>query len=310
MSTNDWVQYVLLIGALAITAPLLGLYLASVYSGETTGWDRFFGPVERGIYAICGIDPKGEQRWRTYAVSLLAFSGVSVLFLYLLQRVQGHLPLNPAHVGSVGSPLAWNTAVSFVTNTNWQNYAGESTMSTLTQMAGLTVQNFVSAAVGIAVAVALIRGLVRRRSSTLGSFWVDLTRTVVRILLPISALAAIVLVASGVIQDLTAPTVVHTLAGGHQTIPSGAWGSQEAIKELGTNGGGPSNANSAHPFENPTGFTNLFETWLLLLIPFALPFTFGKMAKDAKQGIAVLSAMVVLWIGACWRSWPSRPVTW
>jgi K+-transporting ATPase ATPase A chain len=298
MSVNDWVQYALLIAALAITAPFLGLYMASVYRSEASGWDRIFGPVEKGIYAICGIDPKGEQRWRTYTLSLLAFSGVSVLFLYLLQRVQGHLPMNPGHVSSVGSPLAWNTAVSFVTNTNWQNYAGESTMSTLTQMAGLTVQNFVSAAVGITVAVALIRGLVRRRSSTLGSFWVDLTRTVVRILLPISALAAIVLVASGVIQDLTAPTVIHTLAGGHQTIPSGAWGSQEAIKELGTNGGGPSNANSAHPFENPTGFTNLFETWLLLVIPFALPFTFGKMAKDAKQGIAVLSAMVVLWIGA------------
>ena len=298
MSANDWVQLALLIVALAITAPLLGLYMAKVFSSEATGLDRVFEPFEKLIYKVCGIDPKGEQRWRTYALSLLAFSGVSVLVLYLIQRIQGHLPLNPSHVSGVAPPLAWNTAVSFLTNTNWQNYAGESTMSVLTQMAGLTVQNFLSAAVGIVVAIALVRGLIRRRSSTLGSFWVDLTRTVVRVLLPISVLAAIVLVASGVIQDLTAPTVVHTLAGGHQTLPTGAWGSQEAIKELGTNGGGPSNANSANPFENPTGFTNLFETWLLLVIPFSLPFTFGKMAKDAKQGIAVLSAMVVLWLGA------------
>ena len=298
MSVNDWLQLALVIVALAITAPLLGLYMAKVFSSEATGLDRVFEPFEKLIYKLCGIDPKGEQRWRTYALSLLAFSGVSVLVLYLIQRLQGHLPLNPGHVGGIAPPLAWNTAVSFLTNTNWQNYAGESTMSVLTQMAGLTVQNFVSAAAGVTVAVALIRGLTRRRSSTLGSFWVDLTRTVVRVLLPIAALGAIVLVASGVIQDLTAPTVVHTLAGGHQTLPTGAWGSQEAIKELGTNGGGPSNANSANPFENPTGFTNLFEIWLLLVIPFALPFTFGKMAKDAKQGIAVLSAMVVLWLGA------------
>lgn len=298
MTSNDWIQFLLVVVALAATAPLLGFYMAKVYSNQKSPGDCVFSPIERGIYRLCGIDPDGEQRWRTYAISLLMFSLVSVVVLYLFERLQGHLPLNPAHLAGVASPTAWNTAVSFLTNTNWQNYSGESTMSLLTQMTGLTVQNFLSAAAGIVVAIALVRGIVRGRSKTIGNFWVDLTRTVTRILLPLSILAAIVLVASGVIQNLGANHVIHTLAGGHQTLPSGAIGTQEAIKDLGTNGGGPFNANSAHPFENPNGFTNLFEIWLLLVIPFALPFTFGKMAGKVRQGIAVLAAMLILWMGS------------
>ena len=296
MGLNDVAQLVILIVALAVAIPLLGGYMARVFGGGSAPLDRVFAPLENLIYRICGIDPKGEQRWRTYALSLLAFSGVSVLVLYAIQRIQQHLPLDPSHAGAVPAPLAFNTAVSFLTNTNWQNYSGETAMSVLTQMIGLTVQNFVSAAVGIAVAVVLMRGLIRRRSSTVGSFWVDLVRTVTRILLPISIVAALILVSMGVIQDLTAPVTVHTLAGAHQTLTTGALGSQEAIKDLGTNGGGPTNANSANPFENPTGFTNLFEIWLLLVIPFSLPWTFGRLCKDRRQGLAVLGAMAVLWI--------------
>jgi potassium-transporting ATPase potassium-binding subunit len=298
MTANDWLQFLIVVVALAATAPFLGHYMARVFSNGRSPGDRFFTPVERGIYRLSGVDPEREQRWRTYAMSLLTFSLVSVTLLYLLERLQGHLPFNPSHVPGVPAALAWNTAVSFVTNTNWQNYSGESTMSILTQMTGLTVQNFLSAAAGIVIAIALVRGLTRGRSATIGNFWVDLTRTVTRILLPLSILAAVVLVASGVIQNFGANHVIHTLSGGHQTLPSGAIASQEAIKELGTNGGGPFSANSAHPFENPNGFTNLFEIWLLLVIPFALPFTFGKMAGRVRQGVAVLSAMVILWIGS------------
>ena len=296
MGVNDGVQLLILIVALGVSIPVLGGYMARVYGGGAAPADRVFGPLERLIYRTCGIDERGEQRWRTYATSLLVFSAVSMLVLYLIQRIQEHLPLDPSNAGAVPAPLAFNTAASFLTNTNWQNYSGETAMSILTQMIGLTVQNFVSAAVGIAVAVVLMRGLIRRRSSTVGSFWVDLVRTVTRILLPISIVAALILVSAGVIQDLTAPVTVHTLAGGHQTLTSGALGSQEAIKDLGTNGGGPTNANSANPFENPTGFTNLFEIWLLLVIPFSLPWTFGKLCKDRRQGLAILGAMAVLWI--------------
>jgi K+-transporting ATPase ATPase A chain len=298
MTINDWAQLIILIVALAVSVPLLGGYMAKVFTAKKAPGDRFFQPIEHGIYRLIRVDPEGEQRWRTYAMSLLAFSGVSMLFLYAIERLQSLLPLNPANLPAVASPLAWNTAASFTTNTNWQNYSGESTMSVLTQMTGLTVQNFLSAAVGMAVAVAFMRGLIRRKSSTLGNFWVDVTRITVRVLLPLSFIAAIVLIASGVIQNLAAPHVIQTLAGHHQTLPSGAIGSQEAIKDLGTNGGGPFNANSAHPFENPNGFTNLFEIWLLLVIPFSLPWTFGKLCGNAKQGLAVLGAMLVLWVGA------------
>jgi K+-transporting ATPase ATPase A chain len=294
MSTASIIQLVILLAMLAVAAPLLGAYMAKVYEGGTAPGDRVFGPVEALVFRVTRVDPQREQRWNIYALSVLAFSLMSVLFLYLLQRVQGALPLNPDGMSSVPPALSFNTAVSFVTNTNWQNYSGESTMSHLTQMTGLAVQNFVSAAVGMAVAIAFIRGLVRARSATLGNFWVDLTRTVVRILLPLSIVFALVLVSQGVVQNLRGATAVATVEAQAQSIPGGPVASQEAIKELGTNGGGFYNANSAHPFENPTPVSNLLQVFALLLIPISLTFTFGKMAKDRKQGLAVLAAMLAL----------------
>ncbi len=253
MSGANWLQLLVLVGAILVVTRFLGAYLARVLGDGPAPGDRIFGPVERAIYRLTGVDPKREQPWNVYAVSLLAFSAVSVVGLYLLQRVQGSLLLNPTDVVAVPPALAFNTAASFVTNTNWQNYGGESTMSHLTQMAGLTVQNFVSAAVGISVAVALVRGLVRRRSETIGNFWVDLTRSTVRVLLPISVVLALVLVSQGAVQTFSGAAEATTVEGASQVIWRGPVGSQEAIKELGTNGGGPANANSAHPFENPTG---------------------------------------------------------
>jgi K+-transporting ATPase ATPase A chain len=296
MSTPAIIQLALLIGLVAVSTPLLGSYMARVYGDGPAPGERVFGPVERLVYRATRVDERREQRWNVYALSVLAFSLLSVLFLYLLQRVQGGLPLNPDGQVAVGPQLSFNTAVSFVTNTNWQNYSGESTMSHLTQMAGLAVQNFVSAAVGMAVAVAFIRGLIRRRSTTIGNFWVDLTRTVVRILLPLSIVFAVVFMSQGMVQNLSGATTVATVEGTEQPIPGGPVASQEIIKELGTNGGGFYNANSAHPFENPNGFTNLLQLWTILMIPFALTFTFGKMAKDQRQGWAVFAAMFVLWL--------------
>jgi K+-transporting ATPase ATPase A chain len=298
MSTTAWLQLGVLVLLVVAVTPLLGRYMAKVLAGEKAPGDRVFVPVERFVYRLTGVDPNREQRWTVYAVSLVAFSAVSVLFLYLLQRVQASLPLNPTDVPNVPSALAFNTAVSFVTNTNWQNYAPENTVSHLTQMAGLAVQNFVSAAVGIAVAVALVRGLIRRRSATIGNFWVDLTRSTLRILLPIALVAAVVLVSQGAIQNFTGRTELTTVEGATQVVAGGPFASQEAIKELGTNGGGPLNANAAHPFENPNGFTNLLEMFLILSIPFALTYTFGRMAKDQRQGWAVFAAMFILWIAS------------
>jgi len=296
MSGAAWLQLVALLVLLAISTPLLGSYMAKVYGGGKAPGDRMFGPVERLVYRVCGVDESSEQRWTTYAISLLAFSFASVVVLYAQLRLQGHLPFNPDHQRDVGSLLSFNTAVSFLTNTNWQNYSGETTMSHLTQMSGLAVHNFVSAAAGAAVAVALIRGLVRRRTHTFGNFWVDLTRTTVRVLLPLSIVFTLVLVSQGAIQNFHAARPVTTVTGQTQTIPGGPIASQEAIKEIGENGGGPFNANSAHPFENPNGLTNILEIWMLLAIPFALTWTFGRMAGDVKQGIALLSAMLVLWL--------------
>ena len=297
MTTASWVQLGFLLLLIFISTPLLGRYIAKVYGGRRAPGDRIFGPIECAIYRATGVDADGEQRWNVYALSLLAFSAVSVLFLYAMQRLQGHLPLNPDHMKGVGPAVSFNTAISFVTNTNWQNYAGESTMSQLTQMAWLAVQNFVSAAVGLAVAVALIRGLLRRRARTIGNFWVDMTRATVRILLPMSIVFATVLVSQGVIQNFHAERTVTTVSGANQTLPGGPIASQEAIKEIGQNGGGPFNANSAHPYENPSPITNILEIWLLLAIPFSLAYAFGKMAKDSKQGWVVFAAMFVLWIG-------------
>ena len=294
MSQNV-IAVIVLVVLLAISTPLLGSYMAKVFQNKKAPGDRFFLPIERLIYRVTGVNPESEQRWTTYAISVLAFSLVSVLVLYGMQRLQAHLPFNPDHMANVPAPLSFNTAVSFLTNTNWQNYAGEDTMAQFTQMAGLAVQNFVSAAVGIAVAVALIRGLTRKRSSTLGNFWADLTRIVIRVLIPIAAIAAIILIAQGAEQNLHATHMITTVSGQSQGIPGGPVASQEVIKQLGTNGGGYFNANAGHPFEGPTGLTNMLLNWLLLSIPFALAWTFGKMAKDRKQGYAVLGAMVGLW---------------
>ena len=298
MTAAGWLQLLALIVVLAVSIPILGNYLAKVFGGRRAPGDRFFNPVERVIYRLGGIDPDREQRWSIYALALLAFSLLSVIVLYVLQRVQEHLPLNPTHVKGVPSFLAFNTAVSFLTNTNWQNYAGESTMSHLTQMAGLAVQNFVSAAVGLAVAVALIRGLTRHRAGTIGNFWVDLTRAITRVLLPIAFVFALVFVTQGMVQNLSGNTTATTVEGKSQVIPGGPVASQESIKEVGTNGGGFYNANSAHPFENPNGITDFLEIYLLLVIPFSLAWTFGKMAGNKKQGIAVLMAMLALWLAA------------
>ena len=298
VSWAGWLQLAALVLLVLISTPLLGAYLARVYAEGSAPGDRVFLPVDRALFRVFGVDPEREQAWPVYALSLLAFSAISVLGLYLLQRVQGGLPLNPTAVAGVPPALAFNTAASFVTNTNWQNYGGESTMSHLTQMAGLTVQNFVSAAVGIAVAVAVIRGLVRRKSSTIGNFWVDLTRSVTRVLLPLAVVFALAFAGLGMVQSLRGPAEASTLSGAVQEIYRGPVASQEAIKELGTNGGGPLNANSAHPYENPSGLTNLLEMWALLMIPFALTFTFGRLAKDQRQGWVLFAAMFVLWIGA------------
>src|SRR6266545_6112889 len=298
MSSATWLQFLVFAALLGATAPLLGRYMAAVYSDERRApGDRFVLPVERLVYRVCRVDAAREQRWTVYGYSLLGFSVVSFLVVYGLQRLQGSLPFNPQELGAVVPHLSFNTAVSFMTNTNWQSYGGETTMSHLTQMIGPTVQNFVSAAAGMAVMAALIRGLARRRASTLGNFWVDLTRTVVRILLPMSFLLALGLVSQGVIQNFHGHTAVTTLEGATQLIPGGPAASQVAIKQLGTNGGGFFNMNSSHPFENSTPFNNFVETWCILVIPFALAFTFGRMVGDRRQGRAVFAIMAVIWFG-------------
>ena len=304
MTGAAWLQLGFLIALVALSTPLLGSYMARIYSGGPAPGDRIFLPVERAIYRICRVDPDREQRWPIYAYSLLAFSFVSVLVLYAQLRLQGHLPLNPDHRSGVPAGLSFNTATSFLTNTNWQNYSGESTMSHLTQMAGLAVHNFVSAAAGAAVAVALIRGLIRRRATTIGNFWVDLTRTTTRLLLPLSFAVALVFASQGAVQNFHATRTVHTVEGATQSIPGGPIASQEAIKNLGQNGGGPYNANAAHPFENPNPITNVLILWTILAIPFAFPFAFGKMARDQKQGWVVFAAMFALWLGGALIAMP------
>jgi K+-transporting ATPase ATPase A chain len=284
-------QAAVLVLALALAHRPLGGYMARTFT--STHHLR----VERVMYRLIGVDPDSDQQWTTYLRSVLAFSVLSVLFLYALQRVQDHLPYSLGF-SKVAPDQAWNTAVSFVTNTNWQSYSGESTMGHVVQAAGLTVQNFVSAAVGICVAIALVRGFARSRTDRLGNFWVDLTRTVVRILLPLSFVIALIMVAGGVIQNLHGFTDATTLSGAAQSIPGGPVASQEAIKELGTNGGGFFNANSAHPFEGPSAWISLFQVFLLLVIPFSLPRTFGKMVGDTRQGHAITAVMGTLWVAS------------
>jgi K+-transporting ATPase ATPase A chain len=290
-TTAGWLQVGLLVLALAICYRPLGDYMARIF---TT--DKHWRP-ERRLYKLIGIDPAADQKWSAYLRSMLAFSLVSVLFLYGLERLQHYLLLS---LGMPGVPpaLAWNTAASFVTNTNWQNYSGESTMGYLVQMSGLAVQNFLSAGVGIVVAIAMIRGFTRSRTDKLGNFWVDLTRVTVRLLIPLAIVGGIILAASGVIDNLTTTHTVSTLAGSHQSMVGGPVASQEVIKDLGNNGGGFFNANSAHPFENPNPFTNWFEIFLILLTAFSLTRTFGKMVKDNRQGYALLAVMVIIWLAA------------
>jgi K+-transporting ATPase ATPase A chain len=278
-----------LIVALAVCHKPLGDYMYRVYDRKT------HSRPERLIYRLIGVNADNEQTWGQYARSVLAFSLLSVIFVYVLERTQ-HWLLLGLGMKNVPAPLAWNTAISFMTNTNWQNYSGESTLGYLVQMAGLAVQNFVSAAVGMAVAIALVRGFARRRTGHLGNFWVDLIRGSIRILLPIAFIGAIILIAGGAIENFHSFETVKTIAGLRQTIPGGPVAGQEAIKELGNNGGGFFNANSAHPFENPTAWTNWFEIFLILLINFSLPRTFGRMVGSNKQGYAIVSVMAILYV--------------
>ncbi len=323
MTGNDILQIVIFFGVLLLLAKPLGVYMARVYEGQPSGLDRVLGPVERFFYRICGIKPDEEMRWKKYAGSMLLFSATGFFFLYLLQRFQGILPLNPQKFAGVSPDLSFNTAVSFMTNTNWQSYGGETTMSYFTQMIGLGVQNFVSAAAGMAVLVALIRGFKRHSVDTIGNFWFDLARSTLYILMPLALVYSILLASQGVVQtfseykavqlsqtitydnpkldaqgnpikDEKGNLVTEKAEMKEQVIPLGPAASQIAIKQLGTNGGGFFNANSAHPFENPTAFSNFLEMLAILLIPAALCITFGKMVGDMRQGWALLSAMVIV----------------
>ncbi|OPY75816.1 MAG: Potassium-transporting ATPase A chain [Syntrophorhabdus sp. PtaU1.Bin058] len=308
MSPYGWIQIIVYFLVVVVLTKPLGTYLFRVFEDKRRPLSVIFGRPERLIYRICGVDESREQTAAAYTVSLLTFSMFCVLITYCIQRLQHLLPFNPQGLGQVAPDLAFNTAVSFTTNTNWQAYGGETTMSYLTQMAALTWQNFVSAAAGIAVALALSRGLVRSPASggkdTVGNFWVDLTRSIIYVLLPLSIIGSLVFVSQGVIQNLSAYKGITTLEGIKQTIAMGPVASQEVIKELGTNGGGFFNVNSAHPFENPTPFTNFLQMLLIFAIPAALTYTYGKMAKDQKEGWVIFAAMAVLFLsGAMVAYW-------
>jgi K+-transporting ATPase ATPase A chain len=325
MTANAWLQLALYVAVLGALVKPLGMYMARVYEGRPCGMDRALGWLERIIYRFAGVDPKREMNWRVYAGALLLFNLLGFLAVYLLMRLQHLLPLNPQNQPACSPDLSFNTAASFATNTNWQSYGGESTLSYLVQMLGLTVQNFVSAASGMAVLVALIRGIARRSAATIGNFWVDLTRSTLYILLPLSLILAVALISQGVIQNFKSYETVPLLQsiemdepvtgdGGkpvldaegkpvtkkkpvtEQQLPMGPAASQVAIKQLGTNGGGFFNVNSAHPYENPTPFSNFLEVLAILLIPAALCYTFGVMVGDRRQGWAILAAMLVIWV--------------
>ncbi|MBI3406401.1 MAG: potassium-transporting ATPase subunit A, partial [Acidobacteria bacterium] len=305
MTQLGFLNIALFFALVLVLTPSLGLYMAHVFEGRRTVLSFALRPIEQRIYRLGGFEEKEEQSWAHYSFSLLAFSFVSFLFVYVLQRTQGWLPLNPMGFGTSHAPanaipitpdLAFNTAVSFVTNTNWQSYGGEATLSYFVQMAALTVQNFASAAVGVAVAIALVRGFARQQSGTIGNFWVDLTRSVLYIFLPLSLLLAMALVAQGVPQNLNSYTKAETLEHAAQTIAQGPIASQEAIKMLGTNGGGFLNANSATPFENPTPLSNWLEMLAIFVISAGLTYTFGVMVKDKRQGWALFAAMSILFL--------------
>ena len=294
MSVNGWLQFAIFSAILLASVRPVGIYLARVFEGERTWLDPVLRPFERLIYKLCAVNSEKEMNWREYAYAMLGFSAVTLLLTYGLERLQNFFPWNPQHLAAVGPDLAWNTAASFTTNTNWQSYVPEATMSYLTQMAGLATHNFWSAAMGIAVAVALIRGIKRTTSGVIGNFWVDMTRTLLYVLLPASIIGALLMVAQGVPQNLKAYTQAHTLEGQTQTIAQGPVASQEVIKMLGTNGGGFFNANSAHPFENPTQFTTLFQMFLIFVIGAGLTYTLGRMTGSPGHGWAVLAAMFIL----------------
>jgi potassium-transporting ATPase potassium-binding subunit len=298
MTANGWLQFVVFFAVLLLLMRPLGLYIARVLEGEKTFLDPLLRPIERLIYRASGIHADQEMSWQQYAVAMLIFSFVSLLLTYIIERAQGLLPWNPQHLGGVAPATAFNTAVSFTTNTNWQVYTPETTMSYFTQMAALAYHNFLSAAVGISIAVALVRGIARKQSATIGNFWVDTTRTILWILLPICLVIAPVLIGQGVVQNLKPYTTVSTLQHGSQVIAQGPVASQEVIKELGTNGGGFFNANSGHPFENPTPFSNFIEIELIFLIPAALTITLGKMTGSSGHGWAVFATMAILFLAA------------
>ncbi|MGD9520788.1 MAG: potassium-transporting ATPase subunit KdpA [Tepidiphilus sp.] len=325
MDAQGWIQIILYLVVLIALAKSLGSYMARIYTGNPPAFVCWLSPLENFFYRVCGVDPDQEMRWPRYAIATMWFSLFGLIVVYGLQRLQGMLPLNPQGFGAVTPDSSFNTAISFVTNTNWQGYGGETTMSYLTQMLGLAVQNFLSAATGMAVVIALIRGFSRHSVETIGNFWVDITRSTIYILLPLATVLALVLVSQGVVQNFSAYQTVETVetlayetprpdtaepmkdAAGNpvteknvtqsQTLPMGPAASQEAIKVLGTNGGGFFNANSAHPFENPTPLSNFLEMLAIFLIPAALCYTFGKMVGDTRQGLAILAAMTLLFVG-------------
>ncbi|MCG7507910.1 potassium-transporting ATPase subunit KdpA [Mesorhizobium retamae] len=312
MSLIGWLQIGLLFLVTFLLIKPLGLFMAKVFSNERTFLSPVLGPVERGFYALAGVDPKKEQGWLAYAFSMIAFSIAGLVALYAIQRLQAYLPYNPQGFAGVAPDLAFNTAASFVTNTNWQSYGGETTMSHFTQMAGLTVQNFVSAASGIAMALALTRAFIRSNATTVGNFWVDLTRSTLYVLLPIAIVIAIAFVAMGLPQTLDGSVTATTLEGANQTIALGPVASQEAIKQLGTNGGGFFNVNAAHPFENPTALSNYLNILAMLMVTAALAYTFGQMVGDRRQGWAFVATIAILLIAGVgviyWAETQGNPI--
>ena len=297
MSIIGWLQIAATLALVLVVVLPLGRFMARLFTGERTFLHPILQPVERAFYRASGIDPEQEQGWFSYGMAMLVFSGLGFLSLYLILRAQAFLPFNPANLPGVAPDLAFNTAISFLTNTNWQAYSGETTMSNFSQMAGLAVHNFLSAATGIALAMAVTRAFARSGAATLGNFWVDMTRATLYVLLPLAIVVGLAMVALGVPQTLSAAMDATTLEGAHQTIAIGPLASQEAIKQLGTNGGGFFNANSAHPFENPSGLANMLAIWAMLVVSAALPITFGRMVGSERQGWALLSAMAILMIG-------------
>ena len=312
MTSIGWIQITAIFILVLLCVKPLGIFMAQIFSGGRTILSPVIGPVENGFYRLAGVDPSREQSWRGYTVAMLVFNAAGFVFLYALLRLQGVLPLNPQEFSAVPPDLAFNTATSFVTNTNWQAYGGETTMSHLVQMAGLTVQNFLSAATGIALALVFVRALARSGSSTVGNFWVDMTRATLYVLLPLSAVVALAYIASGLPQTLLGSVDATTLEGIKQTIALGPVASQEAIKQLGTNGGGFFNVNAAHPFENASAISNVISIWAMLVIPAALPYAFGRMVGDARQGWALLAAMLTILIAgvivAYWAEAAGNPL--